>query len=348
VLDHTRETTAAMPPSARPRPPVAVVQPLPGIGDMVWHLSHIRAIAEWIGSPVTILTKPRTLADQLFEGSPHVSDVDWIDVNPSGRRGTHDGVDGFVRLVRLLRHRRFQTIVILHHSRTLAMAAWAAGIPDRRGYGWGAQHYFLNRGPFLPSRIGRLHQLKRATAYLKAAGIPLSSDEPFLTIPTARRETARARLRLAGPFIAMGIGSSEPQRNWGVAKFSALAAELLAAGWPDIVLLGGPDDHQAAEAIAAASDPRHVHPALGWHLAEASAVVSEAAFCVANNTGMMNIAAAAGTRTYGVFGTTFPFDHASEIRRIMAPDIGIDDGAGRVSLDMVRAAILADRGRLAP
>ena len=67
--------------------PVAVVQPLPGIGDMIWHLPHIRAIAEHVGEPVTLLAKPRSLADQLFEGDPAVRDIMWIDLNPTGRRG---------------------------------------------------------------------------------------------------------------------------------------------------------------------------------------------------------------------------------------------------------------------
>ena len=60
----TAETTA-WPPYQHP---VAVVQPLPGIGDMVWHLPHLRAIAAHAGAPVTLIAKPRSLADQLLTG----------------------------------------------------------------------------------------------------------------------------------------------------------------------------------------------------------------------------------------------------------------------------------------
>lgn len=334
---------------AAPRPalPVAVVQPLPGIGDMVWHVAHIRAVSAWAGAPVTVLTKPRSLADQLFAGDPAVEAVRWIDMNPAEGQGAHDGVWGFIRLVRLFRAGRYRSVILLHHGRTLAMAAWAARIPDRRGYGWGSQRRFLNTGPFLPAEVGRLHQLKRASAYLQAAGIPLANEEPRLSASAPNRRAARARLELAGPFIAMGIGSSEAQRNWGVAKFAALGREFLAAGWPAIVLVGGPADGEHAAAIAAAIGGR-VLPALGWNLQEVMALVAEAAICVANNTGVMNLAAALGTRTYGIFGTTFPFDHATQLRRVMAPDIGVDDGVGRVTLEAVRDAIVADRGGLGP
>src|SRR5689334_2252805 len=94
------EANPVLPPVAHP---VAVVQPLPGIGDMVWHLPHIRAIAAWAGGPVTLITKPRSHADQLFNDDPALAGIFWIDLNPAGRRGAHDGVRGFVRLVRKLR-----------------------------------------------------------------------------------------------------------------------------------------------------------------------------------------------------------------------------------------------------
>ena len=116
--------------------PVAVIQPLPGIGDMVWHLPHIRAIAAHAGQPVTVLSKPRSLADQLLFNEPAVARVDWLDRNPTGRRGIHDGFGGFGRLVRMLRAGAFGTVILLHHSDLLAAATWLAGIPDRRGYGW--------------------------------------------------------------------------------------------------------------------------------------------------------------------------------------------------------------------
>jgi heptosyltransferase-2 len=53
-----------------PAPRIAVLQPLPGIGDMIWHLPHIRAIAQHVGMPVTLIAKPRSAADQLFAGEP--------------------------------------------------------------------------------------------------------------------------------------------------------------------------------------------------------------------------------------------------------------------------------------
>jgi heptosyltransferase-2 len=226
-----------------------------------------------------------------------------------------------------------------------------AGIPQRRGYGWGRQRIFLNGGPYLPRDVAGLHQHTRATRYLEAAGIPLPSAEPTLRIPAAARIEARQFLGLgADPFVAIGIGSSESLRQWGVARFRELAAELLDAGWPRVVLLGGPDDAGMADAILAGLGGRagRVGLALGWHLTAVIGLLGEAAFYVGNNTGVMNMAAAVGIRTYALFGSTKPFHHASQIVPITVLDTGVHDGMARLSLTSVLAAIHADRGWLSP
>jgi heptosyltransferase-2 len=334
-----------------PQHPVAVVQPLPGIGDMVWHLPHIRAIAAYAGAPVTVIAKPRSLADQLLVDDPAVAGIIWIDLNPKGRRGDHDGVRGFLRLVRDLRAHRFGTLIMLHHSDTIAAAARLAGIADRRGYGFGVQRLFLNRGPFLPREVAGLHQHTRATRYLQAAGIPLPSEEPELRVPEAARREARARLGGGGvPFVAVGIASSEVIKQWGPVRFAELVGALLDRGWRSVVLVGGPDEGQSAAYIKSALGERagYVRLALGWHLRDVQGLLAEADFYVGNDTGVMNMAAAIGKRTYALFGTTPPFFHASQIVAICSPNTGVRDGMDRLTLDAVLKAVEADRGSLAP
>src|SRR5271166_619458 len=61
------------------RPNVAVVQPLPGIGDMIWHLPHLRALAAAAaGGAVTLIAKPRSAADQVLAAEPAVREVVWL------------------------------------------------------------------------------------------------------------------------------------------------------------------------------------------------------------------------------------------------------------------------------
>ncbi len=312
---------------------------------MVWHLPHIRALAAHFGGPVTLVAKPRSAADQIFAAEDTIADVLWLDRNPERRRGAHDGTAGFVRLVAALR-RRFRRVVILHHSRTLAMACLAAGIPERYGYGARLQRPFLNRPPSLPDSSLRLHPFEQAGAWLKAAGIKLAETEPSLPVVEAARQLVRARLGNR-PFVVLGIGSSEPYKQWGAERFAALAVGLARAGSPRLVLAGGPDERRLATEIAARAEGSGADllDALGWPLAEVGALCAEAAFYVGNDTGAMNLAAAVGTRTFGLFGAVPPFAHASQIVPVLPPGGRPDKASGmaRITSEAVLTAIAADR-----
>jgi len=321
---------------------LAVIQPLPGIGDMIWHVPHIRALATHFGQPVTLIAKPRSAAAEIFAAEETVADVLWLERNPARGSGTHDGVIGFGRLVAALRERRFGRVVILHHSRTLAMACMFAGIPARHGYGLKRQRQFLNRPPSLPDSAIRLHPFEQASAWLAAAAIPMHDIEPRLPVAEAARRTIRARLG-DRRFAVLGIGSSEPYKQWGAARFAALASGLARAGWPRLVLAGGPAEQTLAKEIVAraAAEGADVIPAIGWKLGEIAALCAEAAFYVGNDTGVMNLSAAVGTRSYGLFGAVPPFAHASRIVAVL-PDGGPPAKAGgmaRITPEAVLAAI---------
>jgi heptosyltransferase-2 len=332
---------------------IAVVQPLPGIGDMIWHLPHIRAIAGHAGAAVTLITKPRSAADQLLGADPAVADVMWVDRNPEDRPGRHDGLFGQARFIRDLRERDFEAVVLLHHSHTLAFAAMAAGIKRRYGYGYGLQRRFLNRPPFLPPGALPLHPFEQATAWLKLAGIPMPETEPLLSVAPAA--SAALATRLSGrerPYLTVGIGSSEPYKQWGAPRFAELATALAGHGWRSIVLVGGKAETGLAEEILRQLGPEaaSVLPAIGWSLPELAALFAKAAFYVGNDTGVMNMAAASGIPTYGLFGGTPPFGHASRIIPVLPPDGRIDkaDGMARIGVQHVLWAIEADRGHLRP
>jgi heptosyltransferase II len=330
---------------------VLVVQPLPGIGDMVWHLPHIRALARHVGAPVTLLAKPRSHADELFAAEDTVREIIWLDRNPPGRRGIHDGPGGLLRLIGTLRQRRFDAAVLLHHSSALALATLAAGIPVRQGYGVGRQRWFLNVRPYLPRSLLGEHQFQRATRFLRAAGIDMPETEPCLAVTPGARDVVLERLSdVPRPLVAMGIGSSEASRQWGATRIAALAGALLDAQWPSVALLGGSEDAELLHEIQVrlGADAARLMPALGWPLTETAALLAEAAFYVGNNTGVMNMAAAVGIPTYALFGTTPPFHHSRRIVPIVSPSGGPIDGMERVTVAAVLDVIRVSRGTLEP
>ncbi|MFO7481950.1 glycosyltransferase family 9 protein [Oceanibaculum nanhaiense] len=324
---------------------VAIIQPLPGVGDMVWHLPHIHALAE--AQPegsVAIVTKPRSRADQLFAADAAVSEVLWLDRAQDGTSGAHDGVLGVLKLARMLRRHRFRRVYVLHHSWRYACAAWLAGIPERFGYGIGRQRRFLTRGPFLPESMRRDHPLDLATAWLKAAGIPQEEQEPQLRLDPASVAAARAAYAdRPRPWIALGLGSSEPYKQWGAERYAALAAALSEDGWGTFFLLGGPEEKPFLPAIRAAlgGDADRLVESFDMKMGEILAFLGAMDLYVGNDTSFLNLAAASGVPAIGLFGATPPLTHSGAIAALLPPDGVPDkaDGMARITVEVVRDAV---------
>jgi heptosyltransferase-2 len=323
---------------------VAVVQPLPGIGDMIWHLPHIRVIAAHVHEPVTLIAKPRSAADQIFSAEQTIRDVFWLDRNPERRRGEHDGGTGFFRMVTALRARQFDAVYLLHHSTTIAAIAMLAGIPERHGYGYGIQGWFLNRPPRLPRRILRQHPFDQATAWLGAAGIQMAEAEPVLPVMPFAIEMVRSRLGPKETWIAIGIGSSEPYKQWGAARFAALADALASQGAGRLILVGGNAEAALAAEIQSLAHTNEITTAIAWNLSEVAALFRLSKFYIGNDTGVMNIAAAVGIRTYCLFGAVPPLHHSSRIIAITPPGgVSKSGGMAGLSVEQVLAEIEADQ-----
>jgi heptosyltransferase-2 len=305
-------------PGARPESGGSlVVQPLPGIGDALWHLPHLRAIARTAPDRrVTLLTKERSLAERLFAAEPAVHRVLWLHRNP----GRHDGLFGFVRLAALLRGHRFARAWILHASARYAQAAAAAGIAERHGYGLGAQRWFLNRPPFLSPRLESAHPIEKADRFMAAKGLPLSEQDAQLPIsPAAAQRIADRFGQCPRPWIALGIGSSETYKQWGGHNFAALAADLSAPERRTLFLLGGPAErdlgHGIAEQVGALGGA--VQTAVDLPIDQTAALLSLCRLYVGNDTGVLNLAAAVGTQAIGLFGGSPPLTYSPNIHVVL-------------------------------
>ena len=99
--------------------PSAVIQPKPGIGDVIWHLPFIRAIAAAApGGRVTFLAPPSSGAKDLLVAEPSVAEVIYFEHSGSELR---HGLN-LMRLVGLLKSGTFTQIWILDRTTRLTSA----------------------------------------------------------------------------------------------------------------------------------------------------------------------------------------------------------------------------------
>ncbi len=297
-----------------------LIQPLPGIGDMVWHLPCIHSLAAASpGGQISILTKPRSRADVLLAGDDKVDQVLWLERNP----GRHDGLGGFFRLVGDLRRQAFSRVWIAHDSHRYAWAAYLAGIPERRGYGQGIQHCLLSHPIVLQPGDLKKHPIELADLMLQHYAIAKVEDEPVLYVSrTARQRVEGILSEAVAPAIAIGIGSSEAVKQWGAQRFSELCITLGGGGKYRLLLIGGPAEQQMADEIISVAGATGVSiiPAIGLPIDDTAAVLAGCQLYVGNDTGFLNMSSALGVNSIGLFGGSPPLTHSCRLHCLQPAD----------------------------
>ncbi|MBP2666955.1 MAG: glycosyl transferase family 9 [Firmicutes bacterium] len=293
-----------------------VVQHYPGIGDLVWHIPYIRAIASSSkAGKVTILTRPSCRAFDVLSGESCIEDVIEFDYKPRNKAtGRHDGLIGKLLLAADLRRRKFDRIVIFSDRACYAAMALFAGIPLRIGFGFRPlQRLYLNSRPFIRPHTGSGSAVyPEATSLAIAHGFVDRPIVPKMQVPTSLIDKASEHMaQLPRPRYAFAIGASDPKKNWGGQRFLELAKILINAGC-GVVFLGGPAEREDAErqfSTANGLKNEAFQIVCQASVLYAAAILKSCDFCLGNDTGVLNVAAACDVPALGLFGSTPPLTH---------------------------------------
>jgi hypothetical protein len=193
------------------RPRLLIVQPLVGIGDMVWHKPWIDHLAAHFD--VILACKPTAKAPVLFNGTEGI--IGWISIERSlrGKTGRHDGPLGLLRLAAAFRASNTDHVLIMHHSATYALAARLAGIRNRWGYGIGGSRRWLNCGACLGRDARYEHPTRKLARFASMNGFGLAS-------PSWRMPPTGAAQRAADSWCDdLGIPAFRCDRRMGFATW---------------------------------------------------------------------------------------------------------------------------------
>ncbi len=149
------------------------------------------------------------------------------------------------------------------------------------------------------------HRVREAAAVLGLDPPP----PPTLWIPGEAKRVAETHLPEGRPVLAVSPAASAPYKEWAPERFAALIDALTGPGGAmagaAVALFGGPGDEATANAVGAACRNADIIDLTGkLALPETAACLSRARLFVGNDSGLMHMAAAAGTATLGLFGPT--------------------------------------------
>jgi heptosyltransferase II len=306
----------------------AVIQVKPGIGDVIWHLPFIRAIAAASpGGTVTFLAPPTSGAKELLASEPSVAATLYFAHGGSElRRGIN-----MLRLTALLRRNRFRTIWILDRTLRPAVAARLAGIPERIGLGLGPQRMFITN-PGIDHSHFHDQPIDWLRALMAAMQVPLPATEPLLRLSDETLATIGEKFaHYPRPWIVLGVGASHPSKDWPDGHWTEFVAGLRSRIAGTVFLIGGSQNGARAQSLIASSSGAPAVNACDLGLTEAAALLHHADLFIGTDSGPMNLAVATATEAFALFGSTPVLTYSKFIHAIVPAGGSAPDGMARIS-----------------
>ncbi len=251
--------------------------------------------------------------------------------------------EGFAELVDTLRAEQYDLVVNLV---TNTLGAWLTTVASPRflvGLYIAADRSLLVEGSSLRYFVALL-DFRDENPFNLVDLFRASVAEPrAVALPEVYIASAPTFLLPSGDdVVALNPGASQADRRWPLSRFAELADSLVADGFR-VFLVGSPADQALCEAVRTAS---HSKPTayLGLTVPEMAGWFATLGCVVANDTGAMHVAAAAGAKAVGIYGgfaryrETAPFGGGYLV-------LESEELTG-VEVAAVRAAVLATVGRL--
>jgi heptosyltransferase-2 len=307
--------------------PNAVIQPKPGIGDLMWHLPFIRAIAAVSpGGKVTFLAPPTSNARELLATEPTVAEVLYFN---------HFGSElqravNLIKLIALLRRNHFRALWILDRGIRPALAGFVAGIPERIGVGFTPQRWFItNKG------IDQSHfhdfPIDWLVALMADMRVPLPTTEPNLDLAADLLAAIGDKFNaFPRPWIVLGLGGSHTDKDWPTQYWAELLSALRGLTKGTIFLIGGLAQLARAQTLIANTAGADAVNACDLKVVEAAALLRHADLFIGTDSGPLNLAAATGTEAFGLFGVTPVLRYSKFIHAIVPPGGRAEKGMQRI------------------
>ena len=279
-----------------------LVVKLRSIGDTVLATPSLIALRRFL---------PNAQIDILLEDwvAPVLDGLDEIDNVISIRKGTAERL----RVARDLRRQKYDVAFNLHGGTTATFLTRVSGARHRIGLE-NYQYSFLYNH-LLSSPVdfwGRtdLHSAEQQLALLGAVGVPVH-DPPRTQLAVTQEALTSVEKRLAEtrsyedpekPLALLHPSTAFYTKQWPIENFSQTAEYLAGIGFSVVAIASKTENTVLHELIARASVPITVFDDLS--LPEITALASKASVFVGNDSGIAHIAAAVGTPSVVIFGSS--------------------------------------------
>ena len=298
------------------------------LGDVLFSTPFIRAVRNnFPDAYIACMVVPG--CREILEGNPNINEVIGYDEKRAGLFGS-------IKIIRLLRQRRFDTVFLLHRSFTRALLAYLSGITERIGYYTSKRAFLLTKKPVPPA--GVLHRARFYLGLLEAVGLKTDDNGCDFFIGPQDDKWAEDFLKKNGVkpgerIIVFNPGGNWLPKRWPAGNFGMLA-EKIARRFGDkarILISGSKKDLELTGRIRKYAGPNAIVACGEASLKETAALFKRSDLVISGDSGPLHIAVSAGANTIGLFGPTSP--------EITGPYMADPEKAAVLRKDIIRCKI---------
>ncbi|MFA6142938.1 MAG: lipopolysaccharide heptosyltransferase II [Candidatus Omnitrophota bacterium] len=271
------------------------------LGDVLFSTPFIRAVREaHPDSHITCLVHPRCA--EILQDNPRINEIIIYD-----EEGVHKSLLGKLKLIFLLRNKKFDTAFLLHRSFTKALIVKLTGVRELIGYPTKNRSMLLTGVVEEPDEP--IHKVEYFLNVARHVGIkPVSASYEFF-ITNQDRNYAKELMRMNNVqekdlTVVLCPGGNWDPKRWPKESFAALADLLIERLGAKIVISGGRKEYSLAEGIGKLMKHESVNICSRTTLKQLAAIFETASLVIANDTGTMHLAVAMKARVIALFGPT--------------------------------------------
>ena len=264
---------------------VLVIQPKIGMGDMVIYLPYIHAVSKKYQTPVSILVKENSRANQLLAEDKHIDEIIILD-RSNNETGIHDGVSGFLKLSKELKKFKFDKVFIYNGSLRYLFISKLAGIKSISQY-----PLFRKKDNIVTS----------AKIFTENELNTIISTQPILNLDKEKVKQIRKNFSRNFKHICLGISASGPTKRWGIKNFIKLCERINDEMPSKFYLAAGNNDRDLINEVLNSKIKQNCISFKDLKISETLPIIKNCNLYIGNDTGWLHISSALGIKCVALF-----------------------------------------------
>ena len=272
---------------------ILAIQNRMGIGDTVIFLPFIKAISKKFNSPVSLLVKENSKANEFLNYTNYIDNIIYLK-RDNKKNEIHDGILGFFKIVSDIKKYDFEKVFIFNSSLRFNLIARLAGIKD------------INQYPLFKKQ--KQHITKPAKKLIKDKLDIETNDNPEIQLENNSIYQSMIKYKISKDDIniLLGIGGSGPTKRIPSSTFIKVMEKIEKYNKCKFFLATGKNEEEQKilSEIYNSKFKEKCYPLDKLTIAETLPIIKNCNISICNDTGFAHLSSALGVKTITLMADT--------------------------------------------